>query len=145
MSISSKSSALNAQIRNTEKGMEKHQRKVDVCTAALINNIHAQISSPASLLMAAGIGFILGEITLRQTVLVTDNADNTLVVASSPLNRILRVISSVQTLHTALPLAWLIKSWYAPQSHSRKDRHNNFDVSAKTFSTRVKKTNPEIR
>lgn len=105
---------LTAQIRDAERQVLKRQRGVGVRTDRLVRKIHQQMTAPATLLLAAGIGYILGEITQRQSPKFRGDA----AAKTSPLRSALNLMASVQTFYRALPLVWLMKSFRQPGSGS---------------------------
>ncbi|MGZ8239748.1 MAG: hypothetical protein ACXWTY_17960 [Methylobacter sp.] len=88
------------------------QQRVGVRTATLVQNIHQQVTAPATLLLAGGIGFILGEITQRQTTQSHGAASNLSTTETTPLRTALGLMTSIHTLYMALPLAWMMKSFH---------------------------------
>ncbi|SFF22686.1 hypothetical protein [Nitrosomonas sp. Nm166] len=55
--------SLTAQIKDAEMQLQEHQRMVSACKDALIQKTQQKITTPSSLLLAGGIGFILSELT----------------------------------------------------------------------------------
>lgn len=108
----SKSLTLTAQIRDAEREVLKHQQWISVRTATLVRKIHQQMTAPATFLLAGGIGFIIGEITKRQTPNSSGTADKPRAAETTPLRTALNLMTSIHTLYSALPLAWLMKSFY---------------------------------
>jgi hypothetical protein len=106
----SKIKSLSTQIRDAEQGVMNRQQRVSIHNATLIRTIHQKLTAPTTLLMAGGIGFLIGELTQRPT----HNSDSTVnkprPADTSPLRTALNLITSVYTLYKALPLAWIIKS-----------------------------------
>lgn len=111
--------SLTAQIRDAERQVLIRQRMVDVRTATLIRKIHQQMTAPATLLLAGGIGFIIGELTKRQTPNNRGTADKPRAAETTPLRTALKLMTSFHTLYTALPLAWIIKSFHQPGASGR--------------------------
>ena len=109
-----KPKSLRAQIRAAERELLNRQRRVGVRTATLVRNIHQQVTAPATLLLAGGIGFILGELTQRQTTQSRGAAGKLPTTETTPLRTALNLMTSIHTLYTALPLAWLMRSFYQP-------------------------------
>ena len=103
--------SLSRQIRNAEQEIINRQQRVSIRNATLIRTIHQKLTAPATLLMAGGIGFLIGELTQRPT----HNSDSTVNkprhAGTSPSRAALNLITSVYTLYKALPLAWIIKSY----------------------------------
>ncbi|MEC4748933.1 hypothetical protein [Methylomicrobium sp. Wu6] len=107
--------SLTAQIRDAELRVLKRQRGVGVRTDMLVQKIHQQMSAPATLLLAAGIGYILGEITQRQSPKFRGDV----AAGTTPLRSALNLMTSVQTFYRALPLVWLMKSFRQPGARSQ--------------------------
>ena len=120
LSSVSKSRSLTAQIRAAEQQIVIRQQGVGVRTATLIKKIHQEITAPSTLLLAGGIGFIIGELTRRQTTNIRDTANKQNTTETSPLRTALNLLTSVHTLYTALPIAWMIKSFKKPRGSSRQ-------------------------
>ncbi len=110
----SKSKSLSAQIRETEQELMNRQRRVGICNATLIRTIHQKLTAPTTLLLAGGIGFLIGELTQRPTHNGYSTANKTRPADTSPLRTAVNFITSIYTLYTALPLAWIIKSCHQP-------------------------------
>lgn len=55
--------SLTAQIKDAELQVLKHQHMVIIRADTLIQKTQQQMTAPASLLLAGGIGFVLGELT----------------------------------------------------------------------------------
>lgn len=111
--------SINTQIKDTEQQILNHQRAIDSRTDALAGKIPQQIVvKPANLLLAASIGFIVGELTKKHA----GTADNPQAAETSPLDVALSLVGSARTLYAALPLALMIKSYYqtnAPEQNTR--------------------------
>jgi len=107
-----KPKSLRAQIKAAERELLNRHRRVGVRTATLVRNIHQQVTTPATLLLAGGIGFILGELTQRQTTQSRGVADKVRTTETTPLRTALSLMTSIHTLYTALPLAWMMKSFH---------------------------------
>ena len=107
-----KPKSLRAQIKAAERELLNRQRRVGVRTATLVRNIHQQVTAPATLLLAGGIGFILGELTQRQTTQSRGSAGKLRATETTPLRTALSLMTSIHTLYTALPLAWMMKSFH---------------------------------
>jgi len=115
----SRAKSLAAQIRDAERRLSHHRGLVGIRAATLVQTIHEQMIAPASMLLAGGIGFILGEITLRPTPGPADSDGEVRAPESSPLMTAMNLASSVRALYTALPLAWMIKSYREANSPER--------------------------
>jgi hypothetical protein len=70
-----KSKSLRTQIRNVERELLNRQQRTGVRTATLVRKIQQQMTAPATLLLAGGMGFILGELIQRQTAKSRGAAD----------------------------------------------------------------------
>ena len=116
----SKSRSLTAQIRAAEQQIVIRQQGVGVRTATLIKKIHQEITAPSTLLLAGGIGFIIGELTRHQTTNIRDTANKQNTTETSPLRTALNLLTSMHTLYTALPIAWMLKSFQKPRGSSRQ-------------------------
>jgi len=104
-----KPKSLATQIREAERQVSNRQRGVSASGAKLARQIHQQMTTPTSLMLAGGIGFILGELTKRHTGKAQSTADKTRSTAP-PLTTAINFITSAYTLYTAvLPLAWMVK------------------------------------
>jgi len=104
---------LEDQIKDAQWQVVKHHQAVDYRTNVLVQNIYRQLTDPASLLLAGGIGFIIGELTKRRPSSsrgTAEKAQSPRTETTSPLKVALNLLTSAQTLYTALPLAWLVKS-----------------------------------
>ena len=106
--------SLTTQIEDAEQQVLRHQREASICTAMLTRKIRQQMTDPATLALAGGIGFILGELTKRQPQKLRGALNSSPAAETSPLKIALNLITSVRTLYTALPLAWMVKSYYRP-------------------------------
>ena len=107
-----KSKSLKAQIGAVERKLLNRHQRVGVRTATLVRKIQQQMTAPATLLLAGGMGFILGELTQRQTAKSRGAADKLRTTKTTPLRTGLNLITSIHTLYTALPLAWMMKSFH---------------------------------
>ncbi|MDD5410809.1 MAG: hypothetical protein PHF31_05245 [Methylobacter sp.] len=106
--------SLTAQIRDAERQVLNRRRGVGVSAATLVRKIHQQMTSPATLLLAGGIGFIIGELTKCQPTNSRGTANKPRAAKASPLTTALNLITSVRTLYMALPIAWMMKSFHQP-------------------------------
>ncbi len=110
----SKAKSLTAQIRDAEHQVLSRQRRVETRAGTLIQNIHQEMTATSTLLLASGIGFIIGELTKCQTRNFTGTTDDCHLTKTTPLRIALNLLTSVRTLYTALPIAWMIKSFCQP-------------------------------
>jgi hypothetical protein len=106
------SKLLADEIKDAEWQVIKRQQLIDYRTHALARKIYQQLTEPGSMLLAGGIGFIIGELTKRQPSKARGTAvkDRRRSTETSPLKAAVNLFTSMQTLYTALPLAWLMKS-----------------------------------
>lgn len=98
------------QIKDIEWRLLNHQRIIDFRAHILVRKIYQQITEPSSLLLAGGIGFIIGDLTKRRIAKVPAATDKAAGSKVSPLTVALNLLTSVRTLYTALPVAWIMKS-----------------------------------
>ena len=126
LSSVSKSRSLTAQIREAEQQILIRQRGVGVRAAAVVKKIHQELTAPSTLLLTVGIGFIIGELTKRQTTNNRNTANKQRTTETSALRTALNLLASVHTLYTALPVAWMIKSFQQPRTsgHQAHERHS---------------------
>jgi hypothetical protein len=117
----SKPRSLTSQIRDAERQVLQRQLRVGVRTDGLVRKIHQQMTAPATLLLAGGMGFIIGELTKRQTTNSSGStADKPRAAETSPLKTALSLMASVHTLYTALPIVWMLKYFHQPGESDRK-------------------------
>jgi hypothetical protein len=117
--------SLTVQIENAERQVLDRRQEIDLRIATLILKIHRQMSAPATLLLAAGIGFIIGELTKRQTCKSGGTTPKT-----TPLNVALNLLTSARTLYTALPLAWMMKSYLQPDAPAQAPEYQSHRIAA---------------
>ena len=132
----SKPKSLTARIRDAERRVSNRQRGVGVRTATLVRKIHQQMTAPASLLLAGGIGFIIGELTKRQTAQFRGTADKPRAAETTPLRTALNLLTSAHTLYTALPLAWMIKSFRQPGASGKARKRRSHPVGTASGADR---------
>jgi hypothetical protein len=100
--------SLADQIKDTERKRLIREQKISVQADKLFQKIQQEITAPGSLLLACGIGFIMGEFTKRRT----PKFRGATTAQKSPLKVAMSLITSAHTLYSALPLTLLIKSFY---------------------------------
>jgi hypothetical protein len=120
----SKSKSLEAQINDMEQLALIRQRKVSVRTTILIGKIHQQMTTPTTLLLAGGIGFIIGELTKRRTPGNGSDTKQSMTAETSPLTTALNLIASAHTLYMALPVAWIMKTFNQSRAPSNRQAPN---------------------
>ena len=97
-----------------ERELLNRQQRTGVRTATLVRKIQQQMTAPATLLLAGGIGFILGELTQCQTAKPRGALEEPRASEAIPLRTALNLMTLVHTLYTALPLAWMMKFFHQP-------------------------------
>jgi len=102
---------LAAQIRDAERQVAQRQRQVGLRAATLLSTVRRQISSPASLLLAGGGGFVLGELTRRPAPQAPSTDGQPAAEGRAPWHTVLNLIGSARALYTGLvPILWMVKS-----------------------------------
>lgn len=113
--------SLNAQIKDTQQRLLNRQRKIDSLTITLVQKSQQQMIAPATLLLACGIGFILGELTQ-----CCYRSSGTQTSDTSPLKKALNLLAVARTLYPVLSLAWMMQSRHqsgtSSQKHEQKTR-----------------------
>lgn len=104
-------SSLNRQIKDTEQQIREHQRAINVHSSKLTGELQQAIKlTPAHLLLASSVGFILGELTKCQSVAATDDAP---AGETSPLKVAFNLLTTARSLYAALPLVLMMSSRYS--------------------------------
>lgn len=116
LSSKSKSNSLTAKIKDAEQHILIRQRGICVRANTLIKKLNQEMTAPSTLLLTFCIGFIIGELTKRQTSGKSGTADKQHTTGTSPLKTTLNLLISAHTLYTALPTAWKIKLFHQPQA-----------------------------
>lgn len=98
--------SLMAQIRNVEQRVLEHHRVVGTSSATLIKEIQQQLTTPSSLLLAGGIGFLLSELTKSRSSKSHGADDNkSRAAGNTPIDRLfqaaLSLIGPANALYTA--------------------------------------------
>ncbi|NOT10397.1 MAG: hypothetical protein HOP23_00930 [Methylococcaceae bacterium] len=99
---------LPAEIRNAAHQLSIQQRCVDVRAAIVIRKIHKQMTAPTTLILASAIGFMFGELTQCPRSDCQNSVNQSSHKMLPPLTSVLKLLISVHTLYTALPVAWKI-------------------------------------
>lgn len=94
--------SLTVQISDAERQVLKGQEVVGIRTTALIRKMHQQMTAPSTLLLAGGIGFIIGELTKRQITNNRGTANKQRTTETLPLRAAINFMTSVHTLYMAL-------------------------------------------
>lgn len=130
-----KSNSLSSQIGELERQVLAHRQAIPIHSHNLVRKIRLQMTSPGTLLLASGVGFIFGEVTQRQSPQSSDSADNSKSAETSPLITALNLFTTARTLYMALPIAWILKS--SKQRHFRRVTANK---KAKRSPSKLKAT-----
>jgi hypothetical protein len=98
--------SLITQIRNVEQRVLEHHRLVGISSATLLKEIQQQLTSPSSLLLAGGIGFLLSELTKsRSSKSHSTDEDKSHAAETTPIDRLfqtaLSLIGPANALYTA--------------------------------------------
>lgn len=123
----SKANSLASQIRDVERQVLNRKQRIARCTDALVQDIHQQMTAPTTLLLASGAGFMIGELTKCQPIKSSDTGDGNKSVRAeiSPLRVALNLITSIQTLYTALPIVWMMKTFFQPNQSRRPSKQSS--------------------
>ena len=131
--------SLTAQIRAAEQQVLHRQRAVGARAAALVRKLHQQMTAPATIpatmLLAGGIGFIVGELTQHPSSAFPGTADKPRPAETTPWRTALNLLASAHTLYTALPLAWLMKSSRPPGASRPAPQRRDRPVAASGLAT----------
>jgi hypothetical protein len=120
------STSLNAQIKATERLILNRQQVVDRRTTMLTRTLYQQMTTPETLLLAAGIGFIVGELSKCRR----STSDKPHTPQTTSLRTLLNLITSARALYAALPIAWLMKSRYQMDTSGQTPEQRFHTVSA---------------
>ena len=107
----SKANSLASQIKDAERRVQDRKRIIKVRTDVLMRTIHQEMTAPTTLLLASGTGFMIGELTKRQPAKVDSSGHKTEGTGISPLRVAINLVTSIQTLYTALPIVWIMKTF----------------------------------
>jgi len=116
------SGTLADQISEAERQIKDRQQRVHICTNRLVNDLHQQMTSPATLLLAGGIGFIVGELTSRKHKPKNGGQPSQLNTATisqgdfSPLRKAVNFLALAHTLFQALPLVFIMNTFYPDEA-----------------------------
>ncbi len=100
---------LNQRIKATERQLLSRHRQIDTVTSRLRRHLHRKMTAASSLLLAGASGFMLGELTHSQV----QNCDAT-EIKNTTLFNLRKLIVTVNSVSSVLPLALMIKSIYQP-------------------------------
>jgi hypothetical protein len=112
----SKANSLATQIKAAERQVLNRQRRFNIRTGTLMRNIEQRVAAPSTLLLVCGAGFIIGELTKCQPAKSDSKSGKNVNAETSPLRIAFNLISSIQTLYTALPMVWMAKTFLQPDS-----------------------------
>jgi hypothetical protein len=118
----SQANSLASQIRDAERQVQDRQRTIKVRTDVLMRTIHQQMTAPTTLLLASGAGFMIGELTKRQPAKVDSSGHKTEGTGISPLKVAINLVTSIQTLYTALPIVWIMKTFVQTSSSGQPSK-----------------------
>jgi hypothetical protein len=104
----SRASSLSAQIRATERRVASRQRQIRIHAGIVSHKIESQLTTPTNLLLASGMGFIIGELTKNNQTVCGNGKDRA--TTTSPLKIALNLFSSIRTVYAALPLVLVVTS-----------------------------------
>lgn len=134
-----KSKSLRTQIRAAERELLNRQQRVGVRTDTLARKIQQQMTAPATLLLAGGIGFILGELTQCQTDKPRGAVEDPRASETTPLKIALNLMTLVNTLYTALPLALMMKFFHQSDVPSQVSERQFQQVAAVSGSAKSRR------
>ncbi len=118
------SKSLSLQIKAAEQQVLNRQRNIGITLSMITSKLQQQMTTPVSLLLASGIGFMLGEITKNRSPKGQNITSKTMPVEPSPLSIALKLVTSIQTLYTALPVVWIMKTFYQPTSSKQSAKRD---------------------
>jgi hypothetical protein len=127
--------SLNAQIRYAERQLSTRRQMVGNRTKSLLGNIYKQMTAPATLVLASGIGFIAGELSHcppPRPAPLPGPAEHTQAATSTHLRTALSLLLSAHTLYNALPIAWLMKRFQQSRARPSNARQYNRTTRAAT-------------
>lgn len=127
--------SLTAQINAAERQVLNRRQEVGIRTAALVRKIRHQMTAPATLLLAGGIGFMIGELTKRPTAKFRGTVDKPHTAETTPLRIALNLMTSARTLYTALPLVWMMKSCRQPDASGYAPARQSHPMAASGFQS----------
>lgn len=122
-------SSLEDEIKDTERDRLIREWKVNAHADKLVQDIHQEITAPGSMLLACGIGFILGELSKRRQAPKSDRTDK-----KSFLKAAMSFITSTHTMYSALPLSWLIKFFYRQNASGKSSQKQVHPTMASGWS-----------
>jgi hypothetical protein len=118
------SKSLSHQIKAAEQQVLYRQRNIGTTVSMITSKLQQQMTTPISLLLASGIGFLLGEITKDRSPKGQNITSKPMSIEPSPLSIALKLVTSIQTLYTALPVVWILKTFYQPTSSMQSPKRD---------------------
>ncbi|MDT4328461.1 hypothetical protein ACQE3E_11130 [Methylomonas sp. MED-D] len=105
--------SLDAQISHAERQLAERRRSIKTDGAVLLSSLYKQMTAPASLLLAGGIGFVAGELSHCPAPPSSAPSSGRLGQrephSRTTLSAALSLLLSAHALYKALPIAWLAK------------------------------------
>jgi hypothetical protein len=115
---------LTTQIEETERRLWDRQLRAHIHTNALIKDLKQEMASPAILLLASELGFIVGELTKRpskseQAAAGREDAEVVARADVTPLKEALDFGSLLIALFRALPPTWIMETFHPEEEAQR--------------------------
>ncbi len=110
--------SLGMKILAAEQRVSCRKRQIGIHSATLTQKIAQGLTTTPNLLLASGMGCIIGEVT-KQPTTTDGNGNNRPATQTTPLKTVLTLLSSIQALYAALPLVLVIKSAYETKAAKR--------------------------
>jgi hypothetical protein len=119
------------EIRETERQLLDRQHRIHVHTGTLVRDLRKELASPAALLLAGELGFIIGELTKKpakkeefsadRKAATKDTGGASFSAVISPLKTVLGLQNLTPELYQALPLGlvWLMDTFH-PENAPKK-------------------------
>ena len=113
--------SLQAKILKAEHRVLSRKQQLGLSSANLIHSIKQGITTPPHLLLAAGIGFLLAELSSRPSLPAAGTNIQASKTSPSPLAMIINTLNFLHGIYSALPLIWAFKSWFDRHTPPDKD------------------------
>jgi hypothetical protein len=104
------SNSLSSQIGALERQVLAHRQAIPIQRDSLVVKARLLMTAPSTMLLTSGVGFMIGEVTKRQSPQPKNADEKSKAAESSPLITALNLITTARTLYMALPIAWILKS-----------------------------------
>jgi hypothetical protein len=101
-------SSLDAKIQAAERQISKRQLAIEQGAVGLVQKIQLKLTSTSSLLMAVGVGFVVGKLFQGQKA-TSFGKDGKAIRTESPLIVALNLITTARGLYSVLPVDWAMK------------------------------------